>query len=62
MITEYNDISCDLIDDEEELYREETEARTFQMTVKTFEENVKAYLRIHNEDNITTVSLRKQFA
>ena len=56
MITEYNDNIGDLIEDEEELYMEETNACTFQMTVKTCEEKVKAYL---HEDNISNDSITK---
>ena len=54
VIAEYNDIIGDFIEEEDELYREETEA--FQMTAKTYEENIKAYLRRHNEDNVSTAT------
>ena len=38
---------------------EETNARTFQMTVKTCEEKVKAYLQTHNEHDVSNVSITK---
>ena len=59
VIAEYNDIIGDLIEEEDELYREETDARVFQMTVKTYEENIKAYLRRHNEDNVSTATTNR---
>ena len=59
MIAEYNDIIGDLIEEEDKLYRKETDAREFQITVKTYEENIKAYLHRHNEDNVSTATTNR---
>ena len=57
IVREFDETIADLIQDDDELYSDELEASNFDKHIKRTEEQLRAFLRKHEDDKVSIVTL-----